>query len=81
MRLSYGFVVNESNSCAYSKSDEHDIVIVYLYIDNMFIIGTSIEVIKLTKGFLNSKFEMKDYDEADLIFLSRREKLQIWILS
>jgi len=33
----------------------------------MLIIGTSIEVIKLTKDFLNSKFEIKDLGEVDLI--------------
>jgi len=39
------------------KCDEHGGTIC-LYIDDMIIFGTSIEVITLTKDFLNSKFEM-----------------------
>ena len=64
--LSYGFVVNEAKSCMYSKYDEHGVVIICLYDDKTVIFGIRIELIKLTKNFLNSKFEMKDLGEADL---------------
>ena len=57
----------------YSKSDEHTIIIC-LYVDDMLIFGTSIDMIKLTKNFLNSKFEMKNLGEVDLILGVKMEK-------
>lgn len=65
--MSYGFVVNESDSCVYSKSGTHGVLSICLYVNDMLIFGTSVDVIKLTKDFLNSKFEIRDLGEADLI--------------
>ena len=65
--LSYGVVVNGSDSCVYSKSNKHAFVIICLYANDMLVFGTSIEVIKMAKDFLNSNFEIKDLGNANLI--------------
>lgn len=67
-------MVNEFDSYVPSKSDKHGIVIICLYIDDMLIFGTSIDVIKLTKDFQNSKFEMKELGEAHLILRIKMKK-------
>ena len=42
-------------------------VIVCLYVDDMLIIGSSQNMIKLTKQMLNKRFDMKDMGVADVI--------------
>jgi hypothetical protein len=42
-------------------------VILCLYVDDILILGTSLDVIKETKDFLSNNFEMKDLGEADVI--------------
>ena len=67
-------MTNEYNSCVYPKYNEHGIVIICIYVDDMLIFGTSIKVIKPTKDFLNPKFKMKDLGEADLIIGGQSEQ-------
>ena len=64
---SNGFSVNDSDACVYSKCDKNGCVIICLYVDDMLIFGTSIDVVRNTKDFLNSCFDMKDLGEADVI--------------
>jgi hypothetical protein len=42
-------------------------VILCLYVDDILIFGTSLDVIKEVKDFLSNNFEMKDLGEADVI--------------
>jgi hypothetical protein len=42
-------------------------VILCLYVDDILIFGTSLELIKEVKDFLSQKFEMKDLGEANVI--------------
>ena len=42
-------------------------VILCLYVDDILIFGTSLNVIKEVKDFLSQSFEMKDLGEADVI--------------
>jgi len=42
-------------------------VIIYLYVDDMLILGTNVHVLDETKKLLYSHFEMKDMGEADVI--------------
>jgi hypothetical protein len=64
---SAGFVVNEANKCVYYQCGGGEGVILCLYIDDILILGTSLDVIKKTKDFLSNNFEMKDLGEADVI--------------
>ena len=65
--MTNGFKINECDKCVYVKSNEHDHVIVRLYVDDMLIIGSNMNIIKKTKQMLANKFEMKDMGVADVI--------------
>jgi hypothetical protein len=62
-----GFVTNEADKCVYYHYGGGEGVILCLYVDDILIFGTSLEVIKEVKYFLSQKFEMKDLGEADVI--------------
>ena len=65
--ISEGFKINECDKCIYMKNTNKGYVIICLYVDDMLIIGSNIEIIKTTKKMLNSKFDMKDMGVADVI--------------
>jgi hypothetical protein len=62
-----GFVVNKADKCVYYWYGGGEGVILFLYVDDILILGTSLDVIKETKDFLSNNFEMKDLGEADVI--------------
>jgi hypothetical protein len=64
---SAGFVVNEADKCVYYRYGGGEGVILCLYVDDILIFGTSLNVIKEVKDFLSQNFEMKDLGEADVI--------------
>jgi hypothetical protein len=65
--ISPDFVVNEADKCVYYRFGGGEGVILCLYVDDILIFGTSLDVIKEVKDFLSSKFEMKDLGEVDVI--------------
>ncbi|KAL0326149.1 UNVERIFIED_CONTAM: Retrovirus-related Pol polyprotein from transposon TNT 1-94 [Sesamum radiatum] len=65
--LAFGFTVNENDNCIYCKVKGDRIIILCLYVDDILLIGSCIEIITETKSFLKNKFEMKDMGEADVI--------------
>lgn len=62
-----GFVSNFGDTCVFSRMHEHGYVIICLYVDDMLILGTSLEIVCETKVLLSSKFDMKDLGEVDVI--------------
>jgi hypothetical protein len=62
-----GFVVNEADTCVYYQFSGGKGVILYLYVDDILIFGTSIDVINDVKSFLSQNFDMKDLGEANVI--------------
>ena len=62
-----GFVVNEADKCVYYWYGGGEGVILCLYVDDILIFGTSLNVIKEVKNFLSNNFDMKDLGEADVI--------------
>ena len=62
-----GFKIHECDKCVYVKNIERGSVIIYLYVDDMFIMGSNNEVIKTTKKMFNNKFNMKDLGVANVI--------------
>jgi hypothetical protein len=65
--ISYGFIVNEADKCVYYWYGGGEGVILCLYVDDILIFGTSLDVIKEVKDFLSNNFKMKDLREADVI--------------
>ena len=61
------FLPNDVDKCVYSKSENGECFIICLYVDDMLIFGTCIDIVSRTKLFLGSNFEMKDISEANVI--------------
>jgi hypothetical protein len=64
---SAGFVVNEADTCVYYRFVGRKGVILCLYVDDILIFGTSIDVINDVKSFLSQNFNMKGLGEVDVI--------------
>ena len=65
--ISNGFSFVEVDKCVYTKYENGECVVISLYVDDILIFGTSLQVVHETKTFLASKFEMKDIGEANFI--------------
>jgi hypothetical protein len=61
------FIVNESDKCVYYRYGGGEGAILCLYVDDILILGTSLDVIKETNDFLSNNFETKHLGEADVI--------------
>src|SRR6266540_7503216 len=64
---SAGFAINETDRCVYYRHGGGEGVILCLYMDDILIFGTNIDVINKVKSFLSKSFDMKDLGEADVI--------------
>ena len=52
----------------YTKCTDRECIIIALYVDDMLIFGTSLNIIHSTKIFLVSQFDMKDIGKAKIIW-------------
>jgi hypothetical protein len=64
---SAGFAINKAAMCVYYYYGGGEGVILCLYVDNILIFGTNIDVINEVKSFLSKSFDMKDLGEDDVI--------------
>jgi hypothetical protein len=71
-----GFVVNEADKCVYYRYGGGRGVIIYLYVDDILIFGTDINIIKEVKSFLFQNFHMKDLGEVDVILNIKLNKTE-----
>jgi hypothetical protein len=62
-----GFVINEADRCVYYRYGGGHGVVLCLYVDDILIFGTNIDVINDVKSFLSKSFDMKDLGEVDVI--------------
>ena len=67
MLVTNGHSINDVDKCIYSKYENNTSVVICLYVDDMLIFGTSLEVVCETKKFLGSKFDMKDLGKVEVI--------------
>jgi hypothetical protein len=65
--ISAVFSVNEPDRCVYYRHGGGQGVILCLYVDDILIFGTSLDVINEVKTFLCQSFDIKDMGEADVI--------------
>ena len=59
--------VSKSDKCLYIKVAEENVVVICLYVDDMLILGTDLEIVKYNKKFLSVQFIMKDLGTAEVI--------------
>ena len=67
MLISNGLSINDVDKCIYKKVENNSCIISCLYVDNMLIFGTNLQVVINTKSFLRLKFDMEDLGEAEVI--------------
>jgi hypothetical protein len=60
-------VKSRADHCVYSKQVGNNFIYVVLYVDDMFLVGNAMGVIKEVKLQLSSKFDMKDLRDANFI--------------
>jgi hypothetical protein len=60
----FGFAQNTEESCIYKKMSGSSVSFLVLYVDDIFLIGNDVQMLKNVKEYLNNKFSMKDMDEA-----------------
>lgn len=61
------FKTNECDKRIYHKSWNNSYVIIYLYVDDLLIFGSNMNIIDETKNILRSHFKMKDLGEVNFI--------------
>jgi hypothetical protein len=64
---SAGYVVNEADRYVYYRHGGGHFVILCLYVDDILIFGTNMDIINEVKSFLSKSFDMKDLGEADVL--------------
>ena len=67
MFKSNDYKISNANKCVYTKLIDGRGVIICLYVNDMLIFGIGIEVVKDTKKFLVSKFNIKNIGLANVI--------------
>jgi hypothetical protein len=65
--LSFGFVRSKVDHYIYSKEEGGHFIYVALYVDDMLLIGNTINTIKEMNKHLSSKFNMKDLGATNFI--------------
>jgi hypothetical protein len=65
--IATGFAVNEADTCVYYRYGGGESVMLCLYVDDILIFVSNLNVIEEVTNLLSSNFEMKDLGEADVI--------------
>ena len=74
--LEYDFEINEHEKDVYYKECNGQCVILCLYVDDILLFGTSMEIVKDVKSYLSKRFDMKDLGEANIILGMQVERTQ-----
>ena len=63
----FGFIKNEEEPCVYRKASRSLLVFLFLYADNILLIGNNIQMLEAVESLLRKSFSMKDLGEAAYI--------------
>ena len=63
----YGFEKNVDEPCVYKLIDNHKVVFLVLYVDDILLIGNDVEKLSNVKKWLAEQFQMKDLGEASYV--------------
>jgi hypothetical protein len=81
--LGLGFTRSKEDHCVYFKLIGDHLIYLVLYLDDMFLIGNTKEIIQDVKTQLSSKFDMKDIGAANFIYgmqIKRdRKNKKLWL--
>jgi len=65
--LSNEFKINKVDICIYVKNIDKGYAIIYLYVDDMLVLGNNNYTIKFITKMLTNKFDLKDLGITDVI--------------
>ena len=65
---SFGFSENIVDECVYVKTVGNNFIFLILYVDDILLASNNFKILKDTKTFLSSNFNMKDLGEASYVF-------------
>jgi ATP-binding cassette subfamily B (MDR/TAP) protein 1 len=60
----FGFMQSEEEPCVYKKASGSSVVFLFLYVDDILLIGNDIPMLEAAKTSLTNSFSMKDLGEA-----------------
>jgi len=63
----FGFKENEEDNGIYAKFKNEKFIFLILYVDDILLASSDVDLLLETKKFLSSKFDMKDLGEASFI--------------
>lgn len=65
--ISFGFVENTVDSCIYLKVNRSKFIFLVLYVDDILLASSDLQLLHHVKGFLSTTFDMKDLSEANFV--------------
>ena len=63
----FGFQENIEDNCVYAKFKNGKYIFLILYVDDILLASSDINLLMETKKFLSSNFDMKDLGEASFV--------------
>jgi hypothetical protein len=63
----FGFKENIENNCVYAKFKSGKYIFLILYVDDILLASSDVSLLRDTKKFLSSNFDMKDLGEASYV--------------
>jgi hypothetical protein len=65
--IRFGFKENIENNCVYAKFKNGKYIFLILYVDDILLASSDVSLLRETKRFLSSNFDMKDLGEASYV--------------
>jgi hypothetical protein len=63
----FRFKKNVEDNCVYAKFKNEKYIFLILYMDDILLVSSDVNLLQETKKFLSSKFDMKDLSEASFV--------------
>ena len=63
----FGFKKNKEDNCIYAKFKNGKFIFLVLYMDDILLASSDVDLLQETNKFLSSKFDMKDLGEASFV--------------
>ena len=64
---SFGFIENKFDQCVYMKVNRSKYIFMVLYIDDILLASSDVNLLNDTKRILSANFNMKDLGEASFV--------------